>query len=190
MLNLLLDLMQSLSAGWKVFFISMIPIGELRVAIPLGVLWGLEPLTCFFWAICGNVVPIIPALAVLPFIHKKITSLSFGQKTIGRFVERFRRKGESIEKYGFWGLCLFVAIPLPFTGAWSGILIAFLFGWPILHATISITLGVLIAGLIVTLASAGVESLISLSHDIYYLLFIALAGLGLYLLWRWWKNRR
>lgn len=184
MLDNLLNLMETIAVHWKVFLLSMIPISELRVSIPLGIFWDMDPLSCFFWAIFGNFVPILPLLIFLPLIYKLLLKLPFGQKTIGTIVNKFRRKGEQTKKYGFWGLTVLVAIPLPGTGVWTGCAVAFLFGWPIAKAVIAITIGEIIAGILVTIASAGVASLGNLIYGLEYIVIAALAVILIYFLWK------
>lgn len=189
MLDSLLISMDSLSAGWKVFFLSMLPISELRVSIPLGIFWGLDPLECFLWAVSGNFVPILPLLMLLPLVYKLLLKLPIGQKTIGRVVEKFRHKGEKTQKYGFWGLTILVAIPLPGTGVWTGSAVAFLFDWPKGKALASILLGELIAGVLVTLAATGISSISEVIYGLEYMAIGVLLVALVYLLWKKGRNK-
>ncbi len=183
MLERLLFLMDALNNGWKVFFLSMFPISELRVSIPLGFLWGMEPLSCFIWAFCGNIIPIIPILLILPLVYKALLKLGLGGKTLTRILERFRRRGRQVERYGLIGLALFVAIPLPGTGIWTACLIAFLFGLNQAKAAVAIALGAFMAGILVTLASMGALALYRAIYGLEYLAILALIILLIYL-WR------
>ncbi len=141
---------------------SMVPVIELRGAIPLG--WFLEPQTpwwlTYLLAIVGNMLPV-------PFILLLIRQvLAWMEKMPIKFVRAvaswLRRKAEKntekIQRYGFWGLCLFIAIPLPVTGAWTGSLVAATIHMRFWRAMLSALLGVMIAGVIVTLICLGISS--------------------------------
>ena len=147
----------------KVFLLSMAPISELRGAIPLGVWgYGMPPLKAFLIAIVGNLLAVIPLLLLIKPAHRLAMKFSLTRKFFEWMLERTRRKGEIVEKYEAIGLMLFVAIPLPGTGAWTGALAAFLFDIPFKYAVVSISIGVLIAGIIVTVfVSAGLTGAIA-----------------------------
>jgi len=138
------------------FLIAMIPIGELRAAIPIALsVYRLSPLNAFVWAVLGNLIPVLLLLWLLEPLTKYLDDHFY---SLNRFFawlfERTRRKhSRKFELWGALALISFVAIPLPMTGAWSGAIAAFVFGIPFKKALLSITLGVLIAGLIVTLTS-------------------------------------
>lgn len=138
-----------------VFFISMLPIIELRGAIPVGIATGLPVIPVFVVAIAGNLLPV----PFLLFFGKKLLLILAEWKYIGKFfkriLERAERRSDKIGKYQFAGLMLFVGIPLPGTGAWTGSIIATLLGMRTKNSFLSIALGVLIAGVVMSLASAG-----------------------------------
>ncbi|MBQ3155016.1 MAG: small multi-drug export protein [Clostridia bacterium] len=135
------------------FLISMVPVIELRGAIPFGIGYGLNEMLVILIAIVGNMVPI-------PFL------VLFGGKVLG-WLAKFPRLGKpfrKILKIGekkvakmhktlFWGLFVFVAIPLPGTGAWTGALISIILGLDLKRAVPPITLGVVTAGLIMLILS-------------------------------------
>lgn len=141
-----------------VFFCSMLPIIELRGAVPMGAVLGLP-----WWenlAICviGNMVP-VPF--ILLFIRKIIdwmatSKVKFFAKVAGWLNRKAEKNRGKIEKYSFWGVCLFVAVPLPVTGAWCGSLVAATIRMKFWKAFLSALIGVIIAGVIMTLASYGV----------------------------------
>lgn len=139
------------SPDLAVFVASMLPISELRGAIPLGV-WGfkLPLIRTYIIAVLGNLVPILPLLWLIDPVSKFAKKTRLGRRFFDWVFERTRKKGKLIEKYEALGLMLFVAIPLPVTGAWTGTLAAFLFGVHRAYAFPSITAGVLIAGIIVS----------------------------------------
>ena len=142
----------------KIFLTAMTPIGELRASIPLGLSILHQPwLLVFVVSVIGNMIPPVFILWLFP----KISGwLMLHSKQMNRFLtwlfERTRRKTyDKIEKYGDLALIIFVAIPLPNTGAWTGTLAAWLFGIPMKRALPNVFYGVLIAGVIVTLITTG-----------------------------------
>lgn len=143
-----------------VFLCSMIPIIELRGAIPMGAAFGLPIWKTYLLSIAGNMVP-VPF--ILLFIKKIIqwmnnSKVKFFNKIGGFLIRKAEKNREKIEKYSFWGVCLFVAIPLPATGAWTGSLVAAVIDMKFWKAMLSAFVGVLIAGIIMTLISYGVAS--------------------------------
>ena len=146
-----------------VFFVSMVPLIELRGAIPYGVLYGLPLWLTFVVAIIGNMLPV----PVIYFLARKVLVWGQDKPVIGRFFAFCLRKGEAAgeklkAKAGrglFWALLLFVGIPLPGTGAWTGALIAAVLNMRLKRAVPVIFLGVVIAGCIITLLTHGVTLL-------------------------------
>lgn len=141
-----------------VFICSMIPVIELRGGIPLGAALGLPWWESYLLAVAGNMVP-VPI--ILLFVRKFIFWMSASKvrffNKIASFLERKAEKNRGkIEKYAFWGICLFVAVPLPITGAWTGALVCATIGEKVWRALVSCFIGVCIAGVIMTLASYGV----------------------------------
>lgn len=145
-----------------VFLISMLPFVELRGAIPVGIIsLGLDPFWVFFVAIAGNMVPVPFFLLFLKDIEKFLRRYESIAKKMDWLFERTRRKSEDkVKKWEYLALVLFVAIPLPGTGAWTGSLIAYLFGFEVKRAFLMILLGVLIAGLAVLLATLGASTVL------------------------------
>jgi len=141
-------------------FIAMLPISELRGAIPYALGSGLGWQQAFFWAVLGNAIPVAPLLL---FLEPISTFLSRRFPVFQRFFlwlfARTRRRGRVVERYEALGLAIFVAIPLPVTGAWTGTVAAFLFGIRFRYALPAILVGILTAGIVVTLASLGVITL-------------------------------
>lgn len=141
----------TLSEFLQVFFTAAAPISELRGAIPLGIVthdisWPIV----FVVAIAGNLLPVPFLLLFLDPLTRLLSKAKLFEKIINWFFERTRRRGKLVERYERIGLTLFVAIPLPITGAWTGSILAFLLGMSFWRAFFSIVLGVLIAGAIVT----------------------------------------
>ncbi len=143
-----------------VFFCSMIPIIELRGAIPLGAVLNLPAPLNYLISVIGNMLP-VPF--ILLFI-RAILNWMKGTKLFGGFAGWLERKAEKnmdkITRYGFWGLTLFVMIPLPGTGAWTGCLVAGVLHMPFWRAMLSTLIGVLGAGVIMTLISYGVAAIL------------------------------
>lgn len=137
----------------SVFLISMLPIVELRGAVPVGHLFGMNPLATFAVAVAGNMLPIPFILLLLGPISRFLMRFRLGKAFFEWLFARTRRKSGSIEKYETLGLTIFVAIPLPVTGGWTGAMAAFLMGVKFHHAMWSILLGVMIAGVIMTVLS-------------------------------------
>lgn len=139
--------------------VSMVPVLELRGAIPFGLALGLSPALTYLLAVIGNMVP-VPAIMLFSrtlfrWLHKRPW---WGRK-IDWIERRTHLKGRMVRKYRILGLIVLVAVPLPGTGAWTGALVATLFRIRMQVALPSILAGVLIAGGIVTGVSCGVISL-------------------------------
>jgi len=148
-----------------VFFCSMLPIIELRGSIPLGAALGLPWYTNYIVSAFGNLIPV-------PFILLLINKIIDWMKTtklFSRFALWLERKAEKnrskLEKGIFIGLMLFVAIPIPGTGAWTGALLASLAGVKFKKSMLAIAIGVLIAGVIMTLASYAVVGFLSFLNN-------------------------
>lgn len=139
-----------------VFALSMVPVIELRGAIPLGAALGLPIYTNYLVSVVGNFLPV-------PFILLFIRHVLGWMKTTKHFSkialwleEKAEKHSDKVLRYATFGLFLFVAIPLPGTGAWTGALVAALLRMPMKYAIPSILLGVMAAGVIMALASYGV----------------------------------
>ncbi len=144
----------NISKYLAVFFTSLTPIGELRASIPLGLgALKLDIFSTLLISIIGNFIPAVIIIYGLESISKFLMRKF---KLMNRFFnwlfERTRRKyGKKFEKYSSFALTLFVGIPLPITGAWTGSLIAFVFGIPQKKALLDVFLGILMAAAIVTI---------------------------------------
>lgn len=149
---------------WAIL-LSISPISELRGGIPYAILNGINPLTAFIVCVLANIAIIIFIFFFLDFLHNSFMKLSIYRKIFGFFLERTRKKVDEVEKkmgiYGFLALTIFVAIPLPATGAWTGCLIAWILGLDRKKSILAISLGVFIAGLIVLLTTIGLIKLFS-----------------------------
>ena len=142
------------SPKMSVFLVSMIPLIEERGGLILARMLGIPMWEAVFWCVLGNIVP-IPFILLL--IEKVIHWMA--DHHLSGVAEWLIRKAEKntpkIDRYGFLGLMLFVGIPLPGTGAWTGSLVASLFDMDLKKASISILLGIFLAAVIMTLFSYG-----------------------------------
>ena len=149
------------------FFISMVPLIELRAGVPFAIGMGIDQFTAILVCAIGNIIPV-------PFIYffaRKFLLWGEDKKYIGGicrfFVEKGEKAGQKLTaktgRYGlFMALLLFVGIPLPGTGAWTGTLAASFLNMGFKSAVVAVTMGVLLAGCIMALASTGVFSIIGL----------------------------
>ena len=143
------------------FFISMVPVIELRGAIPVAVAGGVDIPTALLVAIIGNLVP-VPFIII--FIRKIFKWMQKKSQWLAGIVHKMEAKADAkkdqVLKYEFWGLMILVAIPLPGTGAWTGALVAAMLDMQLKRAFPAIVVGVITAGIIVTIATYGVSVLI------------------------------
>lgn len=144
------------------FIISMIPVIELRGAIPIAVANGLNIWVAIPVSIIGNLVP-VPFIII--FIHKIFEMLREKSKGLNRLVtsleKRAANKSDVVQKYAFWGLFVLVAIPLPGTGAWTGSLVAAMLKMSLKRSFPAIALGVITAGIIVAFVTFGIGTMLS-----------------------------
>lgn len=135
-----------------VFLWGMSPIGELRFAIPLGYLCFHIPIVkTFILSVAGNIVPIAPILLFFKPISHRLRHIKALRGFFCRIFKRARKNKKLIERYGALGLAIFVAIPLPMTGAWTGAAIASIFRIRFRYAFWSVVIGVIGAGIIVSI---------------------------------------
>ena len=134
--------------------LSILPISELRGAIPYALTQGMTIPVAYPYCVILNAL-VGPIVYLFLFsVHKLLSLMTWYKKLFDRVIERARKKlHDKVERFGYWGVMIFVAIPLPITGAWTGAIIAVLLGLKFRYASISITIGVLIAGIVVTCAT-------------------------------------
>ena len=145
-----------------VFIISMIPIIELRGAIPVAFAIGLDWKIAMVVSIIGNLLPIPFILLFLDFLFNFMKKHNILKRLVLWSEEKAHKNAPKVEKYGFLGLMIFTAIPLPGTGAWTGALIASVMKMNRKKSIVSIILGVLIASTVVTIITYGlIGSIIS-----------------------------
>ena len=155
------------SAGipsWLVVaLISMIPLLELRGSILVaGILLQTPWLPTYLSAVVGNMIPIPFILLFIKAIFNFMRKIKGIQKFPEWCEKKALKHSDQIEKYGYFGLFLFVAIPLPGTGAWTGSLAAVLFGLDFKKSLLAVLCGVMTAGLIMSIIAYGASGLISL----------------------------
>jgi len=139
--------------GLKIFLLAMTPVGELRIAIPIGLATSkLSVVDVYFFAVLGNIFAVFLILVFLgAFSRWTSKNIYFFNRFFGWLFSRTRKNHYNrVNKYGLYLLPFFVAIPLPITGGWTASLIAFVFGMPFKKAFPLICLGVLIAGVVVS----------------------------------------
>ncbi len=142
--------------------ISMVPVVELRGAIPIATAHGLNLWVAICTAIVGNLIP-VPFIIV--FIRKIFVWMKRKSKRLGNLVRRLEaraaKKSGTVERYQFFGLLVLVAVPLPGTGAWTGALVAAMLDMRLKKAFPAIFTGVLIAGAIVAFVTYGAGALLT-----------------------------
>lgn len=142
----------------KTLVTAMLPILEIRGAIPVGVASGLDPWLAFAVGFVGNMLPI----PILILLTRKVIEWLKKHNILVKLTAWLENKGskgaQKVQKYSFWGLFILVAIPLPGTGAWTGALVASLLDMRLKRALPAIAMGVAVAGLIVLLVTYGVIS--------------------------------
>lgn len=152
--------LNGLSAEWIVTIIAAMPVVELRLAIPYGIVkMGMSLKTVFICSMLGNMLPVLPLLYLLEPIEKMFRRIKIFDDFFNWLFERTRKRSQVVEKYELLGLVILVAIPLPMTGAWTGAIAAFLFGLNKKASFLAIGLGVFIAACIVSLLTVGVQGL-------------------------------
>ncbi len=144
------------------FLVAMVPVVELRGAIPFGVVRGLNIWTAIIASVLGNLVP-VPFIIL--FIRRIFAWMRAHMPKLDGLVTRMEKKAEknraAVEKYAFWGLAILVAIPLPGTGAWTGALVAAMMEMRLKRAFPAIVIGVVIAGVIVSIVTYGAQAIFS-----------------------------
>ena len=142
------------------FIVSMMPVLELRGGLIAAKIMEIDFLKAFIICYIGNMLPIPFILLFIRKIFNWLKKIPAVEKTIVKLEARSIRKADKIQKYRLWGLLLFVGIPLPGTGAWTGALIADLFDIRIKHSLPVIAAGVLIAAVVISALSYGLFGLL------------------------------
>ncbi len=154
----LFEAIRALPPAWVVVILSAAPISEVRGGIPAGLILGMPLSAILPLAVISNVVSVLPVVVGFNWVADRLANKPVLGSIISRLIRRARSKEAMVEKYGVFAVTLFVAIPLPVTGAWTGSLVAAVFGMRFGRAVLCLTLGVLIATAIVTsLSVAGIH---------------------------------
>lgn len=152
----LTELLGGLGKEVIVFIISMLPILELRGGLIAAALLGVDFLPGYIVSIIGNVLPIPIVLLFLEKILDFLKKIKFTEKLVIKLENKILSKKDQIEKYGYLGLLLFVGIPLPGTGAWTGSGLAVLLHLNRKKSFVYILLGVVLASIIMSIFSYGI----------------------------------
>ncbi|MCK4475956.1 MAG: small multi-drug export protein [Methanophagales archaeon] len=156
------DIINVLPESIRVILIAMIPIGELRASIPFAIgIYEMDPIEAYGLSVIGNMLPVAPLLLFLDPVSNWLRRYTTFDRFFNWLFSRTRgyNYNNRLEKYGSLALIPFVAIPVPWTGAWTACAIAFVFGIRHRHAFSAIFAGVMIAGIIVTVVYLFMEFL-------------------------------
>lgn len=135
----------------KSIVLSILPIAELRGGIPYALFHGIDPIMAYLICVGANMLAFPIVYFFLGVFHPIFMKVKFYENLFDKIVARTRKKVETnIDKWGFWGLMVFVMIPLPVTGAYTGSFAAWIFGIQKRKAFMAVSLGVIIAGIIVS----------------------------------------
>ncbi len=143
--------------------VAALPIFELRLAIPLGVIkFNLPLIKVYFLSLLGNLIPVLPLLLIFKYFFHHLEKIKILGPMFKWWFRRVEGKSKIVDKWGFWGLVFFVSIPLPITGAWTGTVAATLVEMRTRKAFLAISLGVALAGIIVSILTIVAKETISL----------------------------
>ncbi len=159
MIEAIENFLVSINPSFGVFAVSLVPVIELRGAIPLGIGLGLNWFWVYIISVIGNLLPVpFVILLIRPFINWLLHSRMF--RKLGLWLdERTQKKTEAMNKYKKLGLFIFVAIPFPGTGAYTGATIAGMLNMRLKDAVPAIALGVVVAGIAMLIISCGIKFL-------------------------------
>ncbi|WP_340820473.1 small multi-drug export protein [Methanolobus sp. WCC4] len=150
-----IELLSSFPHWLATMIIGAMPIFELRGAIPIALgVYEMSPASAFTFAVLGNMLPVVPLLLFLGPVSEYLRRYTIFDRFFSwLFGRTHRNHSERFERYGTLALTLFVAVPLPVTGAWTGCAAAFVFGIKFRHSLPAIFAGVLIAGMVVSVVT-------------------------------------
>jgi len=156
LVNFFIDLFNGINKNILIFIISMLPIVELRGGLIAASILHIGFIKAFIICFIGNIIPVPFILLLIEKIFKQLKKWNLTKKIITKLETKTLTKKDQIDKYGYLGLLLFVGIPLPGTGAWTGTLLAVLLNLNKKKSFIAISLGVLLAGIIMSILSYGI----------------------------------
>lgn len=149
MIDSLIHYLSGMPKELIVMILAALPISELRGSIPAGLVMKMPVLKVFWLSLLGNMIPVIPCLILLNPVSERVRHLRLFKKFFDWLFERAQKNAKVVQRYETLGLAIFVGIPLPMTGAWSGCVAASLFKLKFRYAFLGVFLGVILAGLIV-----------------------------------------
>ena len=150
------ELFGGINKDLVIFIISLMPILELRGGLLAASLLDVEFVRAAIICVVGNVLPIPFVLLFLKFVLEILSKWNVTKKIVTWLEKKVESKREQIDKYGYWGLVIFVGIPLPGTGAWTGSLLAVMLGLNRKKSFVCILLGVIMAAIIMSILSYGI----------------------------------
>lgn len=160
LIDFMLDLLNGLNKDLTVFIISMIPILELRGGLIAAKVLSIPYVRALILCIIGNIIPIPFILLFINKIFEWLKNFRITRRIVEKLEKRAMGKSDSIQKYEFLGILLFVGIPLPGTGAWTGSLIAALLRIKLKKAVPAVFLGILLAAAIMSFIAYGIPYIV------------------------------
>lgn len=162
MIDMIINFISGFPPQLATFFLSMLPVTELRGSLPLAYFqFNLPIAQAYFFSVLGNLTPAVFFLLLASPFHRWVSEKSgfLAKKWIKQLARAQKKFEGDYQKWGLIALAIFVAIPLPMTGAWTGSMAAFVFGIPFKKSFPMIALGVIISGFIVSLLTLGIKGL-------------------------------
>lgn len=156
LINFFIETFGGINKNILIFIVSMLPIIELRGGLIAASLLNIEFLKAFIICFIGNILPVPFILLLIKKIFELLKKWGPTKKIVTKLEKKTLSKSEQINKFGYLGLLLFVGIPLPGTGAWTGTLLAVLLNLDRKKSFVFISLGVLLAGIIMSILSYGI----------------------------------
>ena len=156
LVNFFIEIFGGINKNILIFIVSLLPIIELRGGLIAASILGVDFLKAFVICFLGNIIPVPFILLLIEKIFDLMKKWNLTKKIVTKLEEKTLSKSKQINKYGYLGLLLFVGIPLPGTGAWTGTLLAVLLKLDKKKSFIFISLGVLLAGIIMSILSYGI----------------------------------
>ena len=156
LVNIFINFFGGVSKDLVIFIISLMPILELRGGLLAASLLHVEYIRALIICVVGNILPIPVVLLFLKKILDLLEKWHVTKKIVDWLMKKVDNKREKIDKYGYMGLILFVGIPLPGTGAWTGSLLAVVLGLDRKKSFICIIIGILLAAIIMSILSYGI----------------------------------
>lgn len=157
----IIEALDFLSVELTVMLTATLPVIELKGAIPVGISLGLSPLHSFVLSFIGSIIPVPFILFTIRHIFNYLKRTAVFERIVNKITDRSMAKSGKIQKYGAWGLFIFVAIPLPGTGVWTGSLIAAMLDMRFKWAFPAIVVGNLIAGILIMALSEGLFTILT-----------------------------